>query len=885
MSTKWRRLSRLCVLGLALLPASVSRAQTGVAGPRVKISLNDGWRFYPDGLSFAERTATADTGWQQVSVPHTWNVTDPFDDVQGYRRGVAWYRRRLDLPDSLRGRRLYLQFEGVNQVARVYVNGAFAGEHKGGYTAFTIEITDHVRFDTIGRGNLVAVQVDNSHDPSIAPLSVGFALYGGIYRDVWLIATAPVHFSMDDHGSSGVAVSTPAVSERSGVVRIEATVTNELPVSRRVLVRNTLTDASGSTVAGDKSEIVLAAGDRALVSRLLPAVANPKLWSPSSPYLYSLTTEILAEDGTPLDRISGNVGFRWFRFAPDSGFFLNGSRLLIKGTNRHQDRAGFGSALSDSQHVSDLRWIKDMGANFVRLAHYPQDPSVLDAADRLGLLVWEEIPVVNYITPSAEFARNSRTMLLEMIRQHRNHPSVVLWGTMNEVFLWSPQGARIGRQNDTSYMRQVRDFARSMDSLARAEDPSRLTAMAIHGSNDYDISGVAEVPQVLGINIYSGWYSGRFEDLGAGLDRRHAAMPDRVIFVSEYGAEDDERVNSLHPARFDFSGTWMRLFHESYLRQMNARPWLGGTAIWSQFDFSQPETGGSIPYMNQKGMLTWDRRPKDFFYLYKANWNPAPTVYIASRGWTRRTGTKLDAAPGAGPSPVTQPVSVYSNLPSVELFANGRSLGIKVPDDVKHATWDVPFVHGNNTLEARGAVRGQVYADRLEIAFTYRPPFLADPSVVFEQLAVNVGGSAQVAGRDGLVWEGDQPYVHGSFGYVGGEPRMFDKDLAITASPDTPLYFTYQLGIANYVMDVPDGEYEIELHFAEPEAKPGERVFDVTVNDRVVERSLDLATRFGIARAGAISATVTADQGRGIRIGFAASKGKPILNAIRVRRR
>lgn len=872
----------LTALAMPTASGAQQRPQATASGQRAQFSLNEGWRFYPDGLSFAERAATSDTGWQRVSVPHTWNVTDPFDDVQGYRRGVAWYRRQLDVPDSLKDRRLYLHFEGVNQVARVYVNGAFAGEHKGGYTAFTVDITRHVLFG--GRKNLVAVQVDNSHDPSIPPLSIGFALYGGIYRDVWLIATAPVHFTMADLGSSGVAISTSEVSARSGVVSANAVVTNDLPISRRVIVRQRLSDVTGRVVAQAGTSVTLQGRSDTPVAQRLPAVMNPELWSPSRPYLYSLVTEILEDDGTAMDRVSHNVGFRWFRFDADSGFFLNGARLRIKGTNRHQDRAGLGSALSDSQHVSDLHWIKEMGANFVRLAHYPQDPAVLDAADRLGLLVWEEIPVVNYIMRSPAFERNSRTMLREMIRQHRNHPSVILWGTMNEVFLWSPQGARIGRQSDTMYMRQVRDFARRLDSIARIEDPTRPTAMAIHASDDYNASGVADVPQVLGINMYSGWYSGQFEDLGRGLDRRRAARPHRIDFISEYGAEDDERVNSLHPSRFDFSGTWMRMFHESYLRQMNARPWLAGTAIWSQFDFSQPEAGGSIPYMNQKGMLTFDRRPKDFFYLYKANWNPEPMVYIASRGWVRRTGTNPGAVPGAGRTTVTQPVSVYSNLPAVELFINGRSLGTRTPDDVRHASWEVPFAHGDNTLEVRGTTGGRKHVDRLSVHFTYRPPLLADPSVPFEQLGVNVGGQAQFAGRDGLVWEGDQPYARGSFGHVGGEPEMFNKDLAIMNSPDTPLYFTYQLGIESYVIDVPDGDYQIDLLFAEPDAAPGERIFTVSVNGLIVEHQLDLSARFGLARAAMLRATAVARDTKGIRVSFDPIKGRPILNAIRVRR-
>jgi beta-galactosidase len=458
----------------------------------------------------------------------------------------------------------------------------------------------------------------------------------------------------------------------------------------------------------------------------------------------------------------------------------------------------------------------------------------------------------------------------------------VMWGIMNEVFLWSEQGARIGTQKDTAYMRHVRDFAVAMDSVARVEDPTRTTTMATHASADYDRAGISAITDVLGVNMYSGWYGGKFADFGNAMDNRHTRSPKTVFFISEYGAEDDWRVNSLEPERFDFSGRWVLRFHESYLRQIRARPWLAGSAIWNQFDFSQPDVGGSIPNMNQKGMMTWDRQPKDVFFLYKANWNPEPMVYVATRGWLQREGTDTTAKPGAGTRPVRQPVDVYSNLAEVELFADGRSLGGKRPDDVKHMEWQVPFVDGDNVLEARGTRSGKPVTDRVVVHFTYRAPVLADPSVPFRQLAVNVGGKAQVADDDGVVWEGDRPYERGSFGYVGGEGKQFNKDLAIKSTRETPMYFTYREGLTAYRFDVPDGEYEVELRFAEPKAEPGERVFGVRVNGRVLSSAVDLAREYGLAQAAVIRVNTSAVGGRGIDVTFAPVAGEAILNAIRV---
>ncbi|MGI9090399.1 MAG: glycoside hydrolase family 2 TIM barrel-domain containing protein [Gemmatimonadaceae bacterium] len=869
------------VEGQAPLPATV----------RTRYTIDDNWRFHADGINFAEKPSTSDAGWEKVAIPHTWNATDPFDDIESYRRGIGWYRKLLTLDSTLKGKRISLYFEGANQVADVFVNGAFVGEHKGGYTAFTIDVTDHLRFDGRANENLIAVQVNNAHNPFIPPLSVGYALYGGIYRDVWLIATDPVHVKTNDHASSGVYVSTPSVSRERAEVRLRGTVVNQSTQRKQLRIVSTVLDGNGIRVADATSTLSLPAGSEATFAQSIPSVRNPHLWSPDDPYLYTVRTAVY-EGSVIRDRVRSPLGFRWFSFDPKHGFSLNGQKLQLRGTTRHQDYQGLGSALPNQLHVRDLQWIKEMGANFVRLAHYPQDPAVLDAADRLGLLIWEEIPVVNYITPSDEFTGNAKSMLREMIRQHYNHPSVIVWGIMNEVFLWSKDGERIRDQTDTTYMRQVRVFARSLDSLARAEDSSRSIAMAIHGSDDYDKAGVAGVTQLLGMNVYSGWYGGVFEDFGKSLDRRHASQPNQVLFVSEYGAEDDERVNSLQPERFDFSGSWMRMFHQSYLRQIRERPWLGGTAIWNEFDFSQPETGGSIPYMNQKGMLTWDRRPKDVFFLYKANWNPEPMVHIASRSWTERTGTNVQAAFGAGVSPVRQPVEVYSNLDQVELLLDGRSLGAKKPNDVSSATWDVPFGNGDNVVEARGEKNGKPYSDRVVIHFTYRPPNLKDPSVPFHELAVNVGSKAQFADAGGLVWEGDQPYQPGKsgqpggFGYVGGEAGMFNKDVPIKATNQTPLYFTYRSGIAAYRMDVPDGDYDVELRFAEPlGVKPGERVFGVAINGQTVVERMDLAAQDGIAQATPMAFTATVARDAGLVISFQPIKGQPILNALRVRKR
>jgi beta-galactosidase len=702
-----------------------------------------------------------------------------------------------------------------------------------------------------------------------------------------------VHVTLADHGGPGVTVTTPRVSHEIGEARVRGTVTNDGATPRAVRVVSTILDAAGARVAEGATTVSVAAGREAPFQQALPAVRAPRLWSPDDPYLYAVRTDVY--DGDRLaDRVTSPLGFRWFGFTPDSGFHLNGKRLQLRGTNRHQDFQGLGSALSDRQHVRDLEIIKAMGANFLRLAHYPQDPAVLDAADRLGLLIWEEVPVVNYITPGPEFAANAQRMLREMIRQHGNHPAVVTWGTMNEIFLWSQEGARVQRIADSTYGRQVRDFAVAMQKVAREEDPTRPTAMAIHGSDDYERYGISDAADVLGLNVYSGWYSGRLEEFGTSIDRRHQRRPKQPLLISEYGSGSELRVNAEEPERFDHSGTYHRLYHESYLRQSLARPWLTGMAVWNQFDFAQPHIGESTPNLNKKGLLTFDRRTKDVYYLYQANWTSRPMVYVASRDWAHRAGV--------GDSAVTQPVDVYTNLPRVELFANGRSLGAKAPDDVRKASWQVPFVDGDNVIEARATGAGTrgdtTVVDRMTIRFDRVPARLA--SAPFRELAVNVGSNAQYADDDGTVWLADQPYRPGSFGHVGGQRALMAREVIVTNSRRTPLLVTYRANLEGYRLDVPDGDYEVELQFAGTGGAAGAtapggaipgpggtnvRVFAVAVNGVTVADRVDLTTRGNVSPAVPVTVRAAAAGGSGLSITFRPIEGQPILNGIRVRRR
>ena len=352
---------------LALLTWAVLSA-LAPGEPRVRYTINEHWTF-----TFGDRDTVS------VNLPHTWNRADALTEQLSYRRGAGWYRKSLNVSPELRGKRIFLYFEGANQVTDVFINGDSVGRHVGGYTAFTFDITDRVKF---GEANALAVRVDNSHDPDIPPLNADFTFYGGIYRPVWVIATDPVHVTLLDHGSSGVFIDTPELTAASSRVRVRGTLVNASPSACRVTVVSRIIDDRGAEVATLRSTHTIGASASAQFTQSSARIQQPRLWSPEQPNLYRVVTEVL--DGNRLlDRVTNPLGFRWFAAAGQRGFTLNGKPLKLYGTNRHQDRAGYGNALPDHLHEEDVKLVKATGFNFLRLAHYPQSAAVLNTADRL----------------------------------------------------------------------------------------------------------------------------------------------------------------------------------------------------------------------------------------------------------------------------------------------------------------------------------------------------------------------------------------------------------------------------------------------------------------------------------------------------------------------
>jgi beta-galactosidase len=605
--------------------------------------------------------------------------------------------------------------------------------------------------------------------------------------------------------------------------------------------------------------------------------------------------------------VSSPLGVRWFRFDAAQGFFLNGQPLKLIGTNRHQDYPGLGNALPTALAERDVQLLKEMGGNFLRVSHYPQDPAVLAACDRLGILASVEIPVVNAITDSPAFFQNCRQMQTEMIRQSFNHPSVVIWAYMNEVLLRLPPGLKRDNEPGHAYLRRVQALARQLDSLSRREDPARYTMLVCHGDLDlYKQAGLLAVPQVLGWNLYQGWYSGDLAGFPKFLDRLHQELPTTPLLVTEYGADSDERLHSPSPKRFDKTTEYANRYHQFYLQAIQERAFVAGSTVWNLAEFNSETRQEAVPHINNKSLLTGDRRPKDAYLYYQASLLKTPFLKIGSRAWTLRAG------PAAGPDSLVcrQVVEVYTNQPRVQLLLNGRALGTR-PVQGGVARFSVPFGPGLNQLRAQ--VPGQDLGDEVTIDFQVIPARLVDTRLPFTELNVSLGDERTFTDTKlHQVWVPEQPYALGGWGYVGGhvyklpgDRLPYGSDRNILGTDYDAVYETQRLGLSEFRLDVPDGEYEITLHFAELEAAPaaeqlaynlaGEkaattaatpasRAFSVLANGQLVLPMLGTDTYLRPLQAASVKVPVSARAGQGIRLVFRAEAGEAFLNGVQVKR-
>ncbi len=887
---------------------------TPVAAQRLTQSVSANWLFSKDSAAFDTSHQPAAPHWEQVSLPHTWNATDVLDDTPGYYRGVGWYKKTLFVPADWQRRRVYLHFEAANQEAEVYVNGQLAGRHAGGYTAFSVPISRYLTFAGGGAQTEVLVKLTNRFNATIPPLSADFNFYGGLYRDVYLVAAEPVHFDLDNHASAGVFVTTPAVSNEAATVVVAGRLTNESAQAQPILVSTQVVNREGQVIGQQQVKLRLKAGETQPFRLALPALRQPHLWSPAAPYLYHLLTTVRPANqpaGPALDEISSPLGLRWFRFDAAQGFFLNGQPLKLIGTNRHQDYPGLGNALPTALAVHDVQLIKEMGGNFLRVSHYPQDPAVLAACDRLGILASVEIPIVNAITDSPSFFENCRRMQTEMIRQNFNHPSVIIWAYMNEVLLRLPPGLKRDNEPGRTYLRHVQTLARQLDSLTRREDPARTTMLVCHGDFElYRQAGLLAIPQVVGWNLYQGWYSGDLQGFPKFLDHHHQELSNTPLLVTEYGADSDERLHSTTPKRFDKTMEYANRYHQFYLQAILERPFVAGSTVWNLAEFNSETRQEAVPHINNKSLLTGDRRPKDAYLFYQARLLKTPFLKIGSRSWTLRAG--VAASPDSLMS--RQVVEVYTNQPTVQLLLDGRDLGTQ-PVAGGVARFSVPFKNGLNQLRAyakRNTEDAVAIEDVAAIDFQVIPQQLASVKMPFTELNVSLGDERTFTDTKlHQVWLPEQPYTPGGWGYVGGhrykmagDRLPYGSDRNILGTDYDAIYETQRLGLSEFRLDVPAGEYEVTLHFAELEAVPATeqlaynladekaasvaasagRSFTVLLNGQPVLPALSAANYLRPLQAVSFKLPVLVRGGESIRLVFKAETGETMLNGVQVKR-
>lgn len=871
------------------------------AQQRVVYTINDGWKFTKGSPFEAQLTGCDDSSWETVNIPHTWNDKDADDETPGFYRGPVWYRKQLFIDKSQEGRQAVIYFEGANQEVRFYLNGQFVGEHKGGYTRFCFDITPHLRY---GQENLFAIYVNNVYNPNIPPLSADFTFFGGIYRDVYLQFMNPVHIATNDYASSGVYIRTPEVNNSAASVEITTLLTNDMPQATEIRVENIICDADGKEVKKTQAEVKLAAGETKTDISKKIKIDSPRLWDIDDPYRYMVYTRILDKrKGTLLDEVVNPLGLRWFKFDSEKGFFLNGKGRKLIGTARHQDYFQKGNALRDELHVQDVLLLKEMGGNYLRVSHYPQDPVIMEMCDKLGIVTSVEIPVVNAVTETEEFLHNSVEMAKEMVRQDFNRPSVMIWGYMNEIFLRRPYTE--GKQLE-DYYRFTEKVARALEATIREEDPSRYTMMAYHNMPQYyEDAHLTEIPMIQGWNLYQGWYEPDINEFQRLLDRAHKAYKGKVLMVTEYGPGVDPRVHSYQPERFDFSQEYGLVYHKHYLNEMMKRPFVAGSSLWNLNDFYSESRVDAVPHVNNKGVVGLNREKKDVYWFYKTALSRRPILVIGNREWKSRGGVVNTAQ-----KECIQSVPVFSNAEEVELFVNNKSLGKKKIED-NYALFDVPFVGGENLLEAVAVTGDNKLRDMLRIQFQLVGSQLKDEAVPFTELNVMLGSPRYFEDRAANVaWIPEQEYKPGSWGFIGGTSyrrqtgfgTMLGSDIDIHGTDMNPIFQTQRVGIKSFKADVPNGEYSVYLHWAELESDKerealvynlgadseqtfaGNRSFGISINGTTVSDDFNVARDYGYARAVIKKFVITVKDGKGVSVDFHKKEGEPILNAIRIYR-
>ena len=630
-------------------------------------NFNTKWGFSKEAL---EAPTTMPERWNWVNIPHTWNNIDGQDGGNDLYRGTAFYAKELEKMDLPKADRYFLEIQGANSSAILYINGKKLANHDGGYSTWRVDITD-----VLEDKNLFVFELDNSANDRVYPQNADFTFYGGLYRNVNIIAVNESHFDLEYYGAPGIKV-TPEVVGENAKVEVEVFVKN---VKENQKLIYTLKDAEGNVFAEQETPA------SQTVASL--EIENVHLWhGRKDPYLYTAEVYLKSEDEV-LDNVSTRFGCRTFEIHPENGFILNGEEYPLRGVSRHQDRWGVGNALLREHHDEDMDLICEVGATTIRLAHYQHDQYFYDLCDERGMVVWAEIPYISSHMPNGR--ENTISQMKELVAQNYNHPSIVVWGLSNEI--------TIGGEDDPDLV----ENHRILNDLVHEMDKTRLTTIACVSMCSMDNEYV-QIPDVVSYNHYFGWYGGDTSQNGPWFDEFHAKHPNIPIGCSEYGCEA-LNWHTSNPEQGDYTEEYQAYYHEELIKQFFTRKYMWATHVWNMFDFgADARNEGGENGQNHKGLVTFDRKyKKDSFYAYKAWLSDDPFVHICSKRYVDRVEE-------------TTKVTVYSNQPEVELFANGVSLG-KQTSPEHFFYFEVPNTGETTLVAVAGECRDESFIRKVEV--------------------------------------------------------------------------------------------------------------------------------------------------------------------------
>ena len=629
------------------------------------INLNYKWTFSKAATAVP---AEIDNKWDFVNLPHSWNAIDGQDGGNDYFRGTAYYAKRIEKSELPVADKYFLELQGANSSADVYVDGKHLAHHDGGYSTWRVDVTDHLQVSS-----LLVVAVDNAPNDRVYPQMADFTFYGGLYRDVNLIAVPTSHFDLECLGGPGIKV-TPVMDGNNANVEVEVFVTDS---KLGQTVRYTLTDGEGNAVAETTTAD----------TKVSFVIEDAHKWhGRKDPYLYTAKAELL-ENEQVLDNVSARFGCRSYEIDPNRGFILNGEEYPLRGVSRHQDRWGKGNALSHADHEEDIAYICEMGATTIRLAHYQHDQYFYDLCDEKGLVIWAEIP---YISQHMATGReNTISQMKELIIQNYNHPCIVVWGLSNEITMKGEKDPDLLENH------------RILNDLCHEMDKTRLTTMAVVSMCPMDAEYL-NIPDTVSYNHYFGWYGGETSMNGPWFDKFHKLHPNLPIGISEYGCEA-LNWHTSNPVQGDYTEEYQAYYHEDLIKAIHQRPYLWATHVWNMYDFgADARAEGGENGQNHKGLMTFDRSyKKDSFYAYKAWLNPEPMVHLCGKRYVDRV------------EDVTK-VTVYSNCESVELFANGISLGVQKNNGLPFFYFDVPNAGTTHLVAVAGELKDESVICKVE---------------------------------------------------------------------------------------------------------------------------------------------------------------------------